>query len=149
MARKIESYWTLRRDLRSRVSEHLADLQNMCNTSVETNQNEPFRELDNVASLTECSELSNQPVPEESSQSSSQRQSNVHSPQSCHLSEGDYDSDGADAERNDTIINPIINILSDLGSESDTNGDEDEKTFSQKLGEWATTFQISSMALSS
>ena len=147
MARKIESYWTLRRDLRSRVSEHLADLQNMCNTSVETNQNEPFRELDNVASLTECSELSNQPVPEESSQSSSQRQSNVHSPQSCHLSEGDYDSDGADAERNDTIINPIINILSDLGSESDTNGDEDEKTFSQKLGEWATTFQISSMVL--
>lgn len=148
MSDKIESYWTLRRGMLSRISDHLADLQN---ESVFSDESQDSFQIGGVEGPSHV---------HYSGGASAQDTGTVHT---SRINSSDIanntDNDMADttergANENyepvegDNLENMFHpqNVCSETDDESDSDL-EQEKPLSQKLGEWATSFQIPNNAL--
>lgn len=135
MSDKIESYWTLRRGVLSRISDHLSDLQNQSDESQDSFQTGSVEGQSHV---------------HYSGGASAQDTGRVHT-SGIDSSDITYDSDNdmadtterganenCEPEEGDNLENMFHpqNVCSETDDESDSDL-EQEKPLSQKLGEWA------------
>lgn len=147
MADKIESYWTVRRGVLSRISDHLSDLRNETVLSDESQ--------DTVKNMSFGRSGSNQNL----------GASNSNLVQSCNElvdmtgTYSDFElSDEAEGQINESYVGDesekdnLEHIFHSQNLSSESEGDsesdiEQKKPLSQQLGAWATTFQIPNIAL--